>query len=180
LERAVREGRFRNDLYHRLSVFPIDLPPLRDRREDIPLLAAYLVTRKALQLGRNVERLSSDILARLTAYDWPGNVRELENVLERAIILSPGSSIRLEAIHLGAASPPRTRERHAEPAAAADAGESDTLQARERAHILRICQATAWKIKGPDGAASKLGINPGTLYARMKKLGIQRPAGGSR
>ena len=180
LERAVREGRFRNDLYHRLSVFPIDLPPLRERREDIPLLAAYLVTRKALQLGRNVERLSSDILARLTGYDWPGNVRELENVLERAIILSPGSSIRLEAIHLGAASPPRTRERHAEPAAAADAGESDTLQARERAHILRICQATAWKIKGPDGAASRLGINPGTLYARMKKLGIQRPAGGSR
>ena len=175
LEQAVRDGRFRSDLYHRLSVFPIHLPPLRERREDIPLLAAYLVTRKARQLGRNIERISNLILDRLTAYDWPGNVRELENVLERAIILSPGSSIRLQAVQLGPVSPPTARARHAQLAAAADAGESDTLQARERAHILRICQATAWKIKGPDGAASKLGINPGTLYARMKKLGIQRP-----
>ena len=112
----------------------------------------------------------------MTAYDWPGNVRELENVLERAIILSPGTSLRLEAVQLGSAAPAKSRERHAQPDAAADAGESDTLQARERAHILRICQATAWKIKGPDGAASKLGLNPGTLYSRMKKLGIRRPA----
>jgi len=115
------------------------------------------------------------ILARLTAYVWPGNVRELENVLERAIILSPGTSLRLEAIQLGPASPAKARERHARPDATPDADESDTLQARERAHILRLCQATAWKIKGPDGAARKLGLNPGTLYSRMKKLGIQRP-----
>jgi len=176
LEQAVRDGRFRSDLYHRLSVFPIHVPPLRERREDIPLLAAYLVTRKARQLGRNIEQISNLILDRLSAYDWPGNVRELENVLERAIILSPGSSIRLQAVQLGPVSPPTARARHAQPAATADAGESDTLQARERAHILRICQATAWKIKGAHGAASKLGINPGTLYARMKKLGIRRPA----
>ena len=115
LEQAVRDGRFRSDLYHRLSVFPIHLPPLRERREDIPLLAAYLVTRKARQLGRNIERISSDILDRLTAYDWPGNVRELENVIERAIILSPGSSIRLEAVQLGPAAPAKARERHAQP-----------------------------------------------------------------
>ncbi len=172
LEQAVRDGRFRSDLYHRLSVFPIHLPPLRERREDIPLLAAYLVTRKARQLGRNIERIPHLILDRLTAYDWPGNIRELENVLERAIILSPGTSLRLEAIHLGSAASPRSRERHAQRGNAADAGETDTLQSLERAHILRICQATAWKIKGPTGAANKLGLNPSTLYSRMKKLGI--------
>lgn len=105
-----------------------------------------------------------------------GNVRELENVLDPPIILSPGTSLRLEAIQLGSAGSAKTRERQARPDASADACESDTLQARERAHILRICQATVWKIKGPDGAASKLGIKPGTLYSRMKKLGIQRPA----
>jgi formate hydrogenlyase transcriptional activator len=180
LEQAVRDGRFRSDLYHRLSVFPIHLPPLRERREDIPLLAAYLVTRKCRQLGRRIERISNLVLDRLSAYDWPGNVRELENVLERAIILSPGTSLGLEAIHLGSAAPPRSRERHARTEPAAAAGESDTLQAHERAHILRICEATDWKIKGPAGAASKLGLNASTLYSRMKKLGIQRPAARSR
>jgi len=175
LEQAVRDGRFRSDLYHRLSVFPIHLPPLRERREDIPLLAAYLATRKARQLGRNLDRISDLILDRLTAYDWPGNVRELENVLERAIILSPGASLRLEAIQLGAAATAKSRERHARVAASADPGEMGTMAACERAHIRRVCQATAWKIKGPDGAAIKLGLKPGTLYSRMKKLGIQRP-----
>ncbi len=103
LEQAVREGRFRSDLYHRLAVFPIHLPPLRERREDIPLLAAYLVTRKAQRLGRKIEKIPNAVLDRLASYDWPGNVRELENVLERAIILSPGTSLRLEAIQLGSA-----------------------------------------------------------------------------
>ena len=172
LEQAVRDGRFRSDLYHRLAIFPIHLPPLRERREDIPLLAAYLVTRKARQLGRSIERIPHVILDRLTAYDWPGNVRELGNVLERAIILSPGTSLRLEAIQLRSAAPAKARDRHARTDPAADAGESDTLQALERAHILRICQATDWKIKGPAGAAIKLGLNPSTLYSRMKKLGI--------
>ncbi len=174
LEQAVREGRFRSDLYHRLSVFPIHLPPLRERREDIPLLAAYLVTRKARQLGRNIDRISGEILDRLTAYDWPGNVRELENVIERAIILFPGSSIQPRAVQLGSVSPPLAHKHQAHDAAA-NTGDIDTLQERERAHIFRVCQATGWKIKGQDGAASKLGINPGTLYWRMKKMGIQRP-----
>jgi transcriptional regulator with GAF, ATPase, and Fis domain len=175
LERAVRDGRFRSDLYHRLAIFPIHLPPLRERRDDIPLLAAYLVTRKARQLGRKIERISNAILDRLTTYDWPGNVRELENVLERATILSPGTSLRPEAIQLPAASPAKTGEHQARPDPAPDPGQGDTLQARERAHIVRICQATAWKIKGPDGAAKRLGLNPGTLYSRMKKLGVRRP-----
>jgi formate hydrogenlyase transcriptional activator len=175
LEQAMRDGRFRSDLYHRLAIFPIQLPPLRERREDIPLLAAYLVTRKARQLGRNIERISHVIVERLMAYDWPGNVRELDNVLERAIILSPATSLRPEAVQLGKVSLARASELRARPGATADAGESDTLEARERAHILRICQATDWKIKGPDGAATRLALNPGTLYSRMKKLGIQRP-----
>ena len=175
LEQAVREGRFRSDLYHRLAIFPIHLPPLRERREDIPLLAAYLLTRKAHRLGRKIERLPSEVVDRLLSYDWPGNVRELENVIERAIILSPGTSLRLDAIQLGSirlAAP--SRKEHQPPALAA-AGEDLTLQARERAHILRVCETTAWKIKGREGAAKKLGLNPATLYSRMKKLGIQRP-----
>jgi DNA-binding NtrC family response regulator len=150
------------------------LAPLRERREDIPLLTAYLVTRKARQLKRKIERISNLVLDRLTAYDWPGNVRELENVLERAIILSPGTSLGLDAIQLDSATPAKSPARPTR-SAAADAGETDTLQARERKHILRICQATGWKIKGPDGAATKLGLNPGTLYSRMKKLAIHRP-----
>jgi transcriptional regulator with GAF, ATPase, and Fis domain len=176
LEQAVREGRFRRDLYHRLAIFPIFLPPLRYRREDIPLLAAYLVTRKARRLGRKIEQISNAILERLAAYDWPGNVRELENVLERAIILSPGTALRLDAIQLGPVSTPRNHGRERTNSDAGNDGKDDTLQAQERAHIVRICQATEWKIKGADGAAEKLGLNPGTLYSRMKKLGIRRPS----
>jgi formate hydrogenlyase transcriptional activator len=177
LGQDVREGRFRSDLYHRLAIFPIHLPPLRERREDIALLAAFLVTRKARRLGRKIELLSAAVLDRLTSYDWPGNVRELENVLERAIILSRGTSLELEAIQMGLASPSEARERQDPFGASGHAREDDTLQASERAHILRICKATGWKIKGADGAATKLGLNPGTLYARMKKLRIHRPVG---
>ena len=170
LEQAVREGRFRSDLYHRLAIFPIHLAPLRERREDIPLLAAYLVTRKARRLGRKMDALAPAVIDRLTRYDWPGNVRELENVLERAIILSPGPALCLEAIQLSPEGRPALA--FGSPAG----GDCDTLQACERAHILQICQASGWKIKGLDGAARRLGLNPGTLYARMKKLGIRRPA----
>ncbi|MCU0808751.1 MAG: sigma 54-interacting transcriptional regulator [Candidatus Contendobacter sp.] len=173
LEQAVREGQFRSDLYHRLAIFPIHLPPLRERREDIPLLAAYLVTGKARQLGRKIDPLTPAVVDRLTRYDWPGNVRELENILERAMILSPGSTLRLDALQLG----PAERPAFDSPACADNSiAEDDTLQTHERGHILRVCQATGWKIKGSDGAARRLDLNPGTLYARMKKLGIRRPA----
>lgn len=174
LEQAVRQGRFRSDLYHRLAIFPIHLPPLRERREDIPLLAAYLVSRKARQLGRKIEVIPPAVIDHLTHYDWPGNVRELGNVIERAIILTPGTTLHPDTIQLGPVSP-RTLERQPSAHGCESTTADDTLQACERAHILRICQATGWKIKGADGAARRLDLNPGTLYARMKKLGIRRP-----
>jgi formate hydrogenlyase transcriptional activator len=175
LELEVSEGRFRRDLYHRLAVFPLHLPSLRERREDIPLLTSYLAARKTRRLGRVIERIPLEVIDRLMIYDWPGNVRELENVLERAIILSPGATLRTEAIHLG----PNTIEtRHGgdSPQRVAVRAEwGADLQANERAHILHVCEACAWKIKGPGGAAQKLGLNPATLYSRLKKLGIKRP-----
>lgn len=176
LEQAVREGRFRSDLYHRLAVFPLHVPPLRERPEDIPLLTAYLVSRKALKLGHRIDEIPPAVMSQLCAYSWPGNIRELENVIERAIILSPGNALSLQAVPLTSASVPHPHTDHCRTAAArgVDASE-DTLRARERAHILRVCESTAWKIKGPDGAAHTLGINPGTLYSRMKKLGLRRP-----
>jgi transcriptional regulator with GAF, ATPase, and Fis domain len=175
LEQAVREGLFRSDLYHRLAVFPIDMPPLRDRSEDIPLLTAYIVARHARKLGRKIDHIDHSVLDRLTAYDWPGNVRELENVLERAIILTSGTSLQLETVNLGPRSASHPLVPHAHAASSPDAPAINTLQACEREHILRVCAATGWKIKGEDGAAQRLGLNPGTLYSRMKKLGISRP-----
>ncbi len=175
LEQAVQEGRFRSDLYHRLAIFPIHLPPLRQRREDIPLLVAYLVMRKASRMGRKIEQIPNKIPERLAQYDWPGNVRELENVLERAIILSPGSTLRPEGIQLGSATPGKSERREAS-GGAGHAAENDTLDANERAHILRVCETTCWKIKGPDGAAARLGLKPSTLYWRLRKHKIRRPA----
>lgn len=175
LEHAMRQGLFRSDLYHRLAVFPIDLPPLRERPEDIPELAAYLLTRKARQLKRRIEPLAAGVLDRLCAYDWPGNVRELENVLERAIILTSGSSIEVHAVHLGPGPQPKAPEHSAPILRATEAPEGNTLRECERAHILRVCAAKGWKIKGLGGAAAALGLNPGTLYSRMKKLGIRHP-----
>ncbi|MCU0809217.1 MAG: hypothetical protein MUC53_15305 [Candidatus Contendobacter sp.] len=124
-----------------------------------------------------MDPLSPAVLDRLTRYDWPGNIRELENVLERAIILSPGASLELEALQLGPARRPAPAL-DGPARASGPAAQDDTLQACERAHILQVCQAAGWKIKGADGAARRLGLNPGTLYARMKKLGIRRPAVG--
>jgi formate hydrogenlyase transcriptional activator len=170
LELEVEKGRFRRDLYHRLSVFPIHVAPLRERREDIPLLTAYLITRKARQLGRIIEDIPRSEMDRLTAYDWPGNVRELENVIERAIILSQGTTLHMEQL-LAVPAPsdlPQTTPRRA-------AKYNASLQDNERAHILQVCESCHWKIKGPGGAARKLDLNPATLYSRMKKLGIKRP-----
>jgi len=172
LKEEVREGRFRRDLYHRLSTFPLHMPPLRERREDIPLLTSFLIGRKARQLGRTIKQIPKGAMERLMAYDWPGNVRELENVLERSIILSPGQVIQSNTIHL--ISTLEASERPHEAPGKFPAG-YETLRGNEFSHILRVCEGCNWKIKGPGGAAQKLGLNPGTLYSRMKKLGIKRP-----
>ena len=174
LEHEVKRGRFREDLYYRLRVFPIHVPPLRERREDIPLLVAYLVEKKRAALGKRVDRIPRRAMEVLTAYDWPGNVRELENVIERAIILSRGPALVVDAHSSGRpgieAGPPPT----ARPAGAGDVT-ATTLAKAERAHILLVCEACGWRIKGPGAAAERLGLNPSTLYFRMKKLGITRP-----
>ena len=174
LEHEVKRGRFRQDLYYRLRVFPIHVPPLRERREDIPLLVAYLVEKKRAALGKRVDRIPRRTMEVLTAYDWPGNVRELENVIERALILSRGPALVVDRAFVGAAGDRGRATPTTRPAGAGDAT-ATTLAKTERAHILRICEACGWRIKGPGAAAERLGLNPSTLYFRMKKLGIKRP-----
>ena len=162
LDEAVRAGRFRADLLYRLDVFPVEVPPLRERRSDIPLLVSFFLGRLAKRLGKPLEGVSAEAMGQLAAYPWPGNVRELQNVLERAAILATGKVLSV-AEHLVGAGPPL--------------GETDeaTLQGVERAHIVRTLQATAWVIEGPRGAARTLGMHPNTLRSRMKRLGIARP-----
>jgi transcriptional regulator with GAF, ATPase, and Fis domain len=174
LEHEVKRGRFRQDLYYRLGVFPIHVPPLRERREDIPLLAGYLVEKKGAALGKRVDRIPRRTMEVLTAYDWPGNVRELENVIERALILSRGPALVVDSALVGVAEDRGGTPPTARPAGAGDATVT-SLAKTERAHILLVCEACGWRIKGPGAAAERLGLNPSTLYFRMKKLGIKRP-----
>jgi formate hydrogenlyase transcriptional activator len=173
LERAMAEGRFRRDLYYRLSVFPIHVPPLRERREDIPLLAWAFIQRRQADLGRHVEKIPRLALDALAAYDWPGNVRELENVLERALILSSGPTLRLESA-LGF--PARTETVGAgEPRASLPAtGVAGSLDDIAREHIRAVLDRCGGRINGPGGAAEVLQVHPNTLRSRMKKLGIAR------
>ena len=163
LEREVREGRFRADLYYRLSVFPIALPPLRERREDIPLLVWHFITRRQAALGRSVKRVPERLMRAFTAHAWPGNVRELENVVERALIMTSGATLAADPAFLEAA-----------PLAAAVGPEASLAEA-ERAHIRAVLDACGWKISGKGNAADRLGLNRSTLQFRMKKLGIARP-----
>jgi formate hydrogenlyase transcriptional activator len=161
LEREVREGRFRSDLFYRLKVFPISLPALRDRKQDIPLLVSYFVNRFSGAMGKKVESVSGAAMEMLKNYPWPGNIRELEHVIERAIILSQGSELEL-----GDWMP--------KSANSAGAGPITTLEEIERAHITQVLDHTGWRVSGEKGAAAILGLKPTTLEARMKKLGIER------
>ena len=163
LEKAISEGRFREDLYYRLAVFPIDVPPLRARTGDIPLLVGYMLDKHRGRLKKNVRRVARETMERLKAYPWPGNVRELENVIERALILSPGETLVLDET-LGMS----LRERGGEP-------DSQSMETMERSHILSVLESCGWRIRGKGGAADRLDINPSTLRSRMKKLGIDRP-----
>jgi formate hydrogenlyase transcriptional activator len=163
LPAMVDAGAFRSDLFYRLNVFPIELPPLRERRADIPLLVRHLVARHAQRLNRPIHTIPSAVMTALTEWDWPGNIRELDNVLERAVILSDGGTLR-------AALPGRARR--SSPAVPTNA--PTKLAEVERAAILSALRAASGVVAGPDGAAVRLGLKRTTLQARMRKLGIQR------
>jgi formate hydrogenlyase transcriptional activator len=169
LQQAVKNKTFREDLYYRLNVFPIRLPPLRDRTQDIPLLVQFLVNKFAMRIGKHIDEVAGVTLTRLLAYPWPGNVRELENVIERAVILANGTVLEIDADVL-AASPVS----HASVAGDGEASQQSTMQGVEREHIIKVLQRTVWVVDGPRGAAKILGLHPNTLRSRMKKLGIER------
>jgi transcriptional regulator with GAF, ATPase, and Fis domain len=162
LATAVDEQRFRDDLYYRLNVFPIHIPPLRRRTEDIPLLAHHFALQFATRMGRRIESIPAKTMDALMRYRWPGNVRELQNVIERAVIISQGSSLELGEW------PPRGPRSD-------DTPTEQTLEEVERKHILATLDHTNWRVSGAGGAAGILGLKPSTLESRMKKLGITRP-----
>jgi formate hydrogenlyase transcriptional activator len=182
LERQMQSRQFRPDLFYRLSVFPIRLPPLRERREDIPELVAYFMRRYADRLHKSVPRLAAGLLDRLVAYDWPGNVRELQNVVERAVILARGSLATDDLFILSDvtdASESTFIDRHLEDEIPRPAGTVIRFSDAERQAILRAVERAGWRISGHGGAAEILGLKPTTLHAKMKKLGIHRPSAGS-
>jgi formate hydrogenlyase transcriptional activator len=164
LDAEVRAGRFRSDLFYRLNVFPIEVPPLRDRRDDIPALVTALVDEIGEAMGKRFDGVARGSVEDLQRCDWPGNVRELRNVLERAMIMSPGPILQID-VPTAPALPDR-------PARVAASGQR--LHDVERDHILWVLEQAQGRIKGPDGASARLGLKPSTLYFRMKKLGIVR------
>jgi len=161
LEEEVRKGRFREDLWYRLNIFPITVPPLRDRIEDLPLLVDFYVKKISRRSGKTIEIISDSVMTDLQNYNWPGNIRELENVLERAVIHSSGPKLRL-ADELKKTSTKFNTNRK-------------TMETVERDHIVQVLEQTRWNVSGKNGASEILGLNRSTLRARMRKLGIQKP-----
>ena len=160
LEEEVRNGRFREDLWYRLNVFPITMPPLRNRMEDIPLLVKFYVSKIEKRLGKTIEVVPAGVMETLQNYHWPGNIRELENVLERAVINSSGPKLRLvDDLKKPFKDSARTHQ---------------TLQEIEREYILRVLEQTHWKVSGKNSAAEILGLDRSTLRARMRKLNIRK------
>ena len=163
LEAYTREGKFRSDLYYRLNVFPIPLPPVRERREDIPALVRHFVGKYAAKLGKRIEAVRPETLARLKSYSWPGNIRELEHIIERAAIVTQGPILAFG-------------DWLREPGGASPATSFPTLDEAERLHILKALEASGWRVSGEQGAAEILDVPATTLDYRMKRLGISRPS----
>jgi formate hydrogenlyase transcriptional activator len=159
LEQEMKNGNFRNDLFYRLSVFPIVIPPLRERPEDIPLLVWAFVEKAQKRIGKEIETISKKTMEALQSYSWPGNVRELKNVIEHAMILSKDKSLRVHLPRPGSLETDATQD----------------LQDMERRHIQAVLEKAGWRLSGDGGAAKALGLKRTTLHAKMKKLGIKRP-----
>jgi formate hydrogenlyase transcriptional activator len=174
LARLVAEKKFRSDLFYRLNVFPIALPPLRERPEDIPLLAHFFAQKFAQQMKKPIERIPAEAMAALTAYSWPGNIRELQNLIERAVILTRGRALEIPLAELKQSANSAAPETPEAPELV-DQTKAGTLKDVEREHILRALSDSNWVIGGPNGAAARLGLNRTTLNHRMRKLGITRP-----
>ena len=170
LATAVQSGGFRSDLYYRLNVIPLRVPALRDRKSDIPLLVTAFLQQSAKRMGKSVQSVSPETMRLLVEYSWPGNIRELRNVIERGVILSKGSILKLGADLL----PIEASDMSIAPEAIDETGNSDSLEEVERQHILRVLERTGWVISGPSGAGVVLDIHPNTLRSLMNRLGIRR------
>jgi transcriptional regulator with GAF, ATPase, and Fis domain len=174
LKQATQEGKFREDLYYRLNVFPIEVPPLRARGDDISLLASTFANKFARRMGRSIELLSESCARRLKDYSWPGNVRELQNVIERAVITARDGRLNLDR-----ALPEDAKEMTVEAALSAETPKrvrtAKELEELERANLVAALETTGWRVAGETGAAQLLGVKPTTLSSRIKALGIERP-----
>jgi formate hydrogenlyase transcriptional activator len=162
LQGMVRQGEFRSDLYYRLNVFPISLPPLRGRSEDIPALVLHFIEIYARRMGKQIHHIPPETMSALSSYQWPGNIRELQNFIERSVILSVDSVLRPPLADLKRSS-------------ITESPGAITLEDAERDHIVKTLVQTKWVVAGPKGAAARLGVKRSTLYFRMQKLGISRP-----
>ena len=186
LQEAVRAGRFREDLFYRLNVFPIRVPPLRERVEDVPVLAMFFVSQFAQRFDKKIDAISQDAMAQLTSYSWPGNIRELQNIIERAVVLCQTRLLTLGTELSAAATSGNGSERARAAVAGVRMAASDfspkqrsqplSLKEVERRHVLSVLEQTDWVIDGQNGAARTLNVHPNTLRSRLKKLGIQRPS----
>jgi transcriptional regulator with GAF, ATPase, and Fis domain len=182
LQEALRDGTFRHDLFYRLSVFPLHLPRLRERGDDVRELADCFLRRSRQQQRKNIVGFTDAAVAQLLAYAWPGNVRELQNVIERAVILARGTEIGPDLLHLPVDTlAPRAPKGDVRPARIDERGSAQVIpfSEAERRAIVRALETTGWRISGGRGAAALLGLKPTTLHAKMKRLGVRRPAAAS-
>jgi len=182
LPALVREGKFRSDLFYRLNVIPVTMPPLCERPDDIPLLTMFFLEKAARKLGRPIRQIAEETMRLLCGYSWPGNIRELQNVIERAVVLASGPVLRVDASLLPQ-TPPRVPVRLSEPQVFDPAASippvktgGTSLEDIERQHIITVLQQVNWRIEGDGGAAKALNLEPSTLRSRMKRLGIKRRA----